>query len=264
VNDSTETLLTLLLVALYIKDCVILLSSEEAVLTTWRGKRWSAGFGARTWKIAGKEPFIANPFLPNQVVFRLRWRMSPSNGKKGLATRVPVQVPPELIGLGYLAWLTWFDLFVVLPTCLLGRLGPSATISVIGLLYAGIVASLALAWIWRRRLGVESRAFALLAFECIVCPPYAANIVRKIAALRRVDEDFELAARRLLDARHFSNVRLQCLARLDEQIERVGEDDAEFDALRQARKRFLPSQDCASDDAGGTSGEMVKVDNDWR
>lgn len=240
-NLGTEALLALLIAALYLKDCLFLLDVDEAVLVSRTGRRWAAGFGARTWRIAGKEPFVANPWLPDQAVFRLRWRMRAAPAGPEPA-RTPAQVPAELIRIGRLAWLTWFVLLVGLPVCLLGRLGPAVTVAAIAAAYASIAGSLALVWVWRRPLAIPSRAFAVLAFECVACPPYAANIVRKLAALRQVDEDFEAAAQRVLDSRRLAEARSECLARLDDQMERVSDEDPEFESLRQARGRFLPGE----------------------
>jgi hypothetical protein len=244
VNVGAETLLALAIGALYLKDCIFLLQVNEAVLVSRGRGRWAAGFGARTWRIAGREPFVANPWLPDRAVFRLRWRMTPAGAEPAGAkpARTPLRMPAELARIGRLAWLTWFALLVCLPVCLLGRLGPAVTIAAIAWAYASIIGSLALAWIWRRPLAISSRAFTVLAFECIACPPYAANIVRKLAALQRVDEDFEAAAARVLDSRHLAEARSECLARLDDQIERTGDGDPDFESLRQARGRFLPGE----------------------
>jgi hypothetical protein len=243
VTLSTEALLALLIVVLYLKDSVFLLNVNEALLISRKGVRWSASFGARTWKIAGKEPFIANPLLPDQAVFRLRWNMDSTSGRAGSVAGVPVEIPAELVSIGHLVWFTWIALFALLPASLIGRLGPSATITAIVLVYVSIVASLVRLWLWRRPLGIKPRDFSVLAFECVACPPYAANLVRRLTAMRGVDENFEAAAHRLLGAAQLSEVRTKCLARIDEQLERIGEDERDFDTLKQARRRFLESED---------------------
>jgi hypothetical protein len=234
---NTEALLALLIFALYLKDSLLLLGPDEAVLTTRDGKDWAARYGARTWKIAGREPLFANILLPDQALFRLRWNMAlgPKQGKAGRR----VAFPPELKRVGRFVWITWLLLFVALPTALIGRLGAVVVICAIGALYASVLASLACVWAARRAIVIEPKAFFVLAFECVACPPYAANLVRRLAAASGIAEDFETAAQRLLDPRRLAQVNAQCLARIDERLEWVEEDSPEFASLTRARRRFL-------------------------
>ena len=61
------------LVALYLKDCFLLLGRDEAVLVRgWRG-RWRAGFGLLDWRLRRREPYLCHPFKPWEPVLRLRW-----------------------------------------------------------------------------------------------------------------------------------------------------------------------------------------------
>jgi hypothetical protein len=87
-----------------------------------------------------------NPEQRRAEFKELPWQRGPGQGTSTEApgARARVQVSAELTSVSYLAWLTWFELFGVLPICLLRRLGSSATVSVMGLLYAGILAALAL------------------------------------------------------------------------------------------------------------------------
>jgi hypothetical protein len=244
VNPSSEVLLVGLIFALYLTDCVRLLDPDEALLIGRGPGRWAPGFGARHWRLAGKEPFLVNPLLPDQAVFRLRWRPVPAVSPAADPSSNPpqtrtVELPVQATRLGYFAWATWLLLFVTVPLCLLARLGPAATLPAAALVYASVLASLAAAWAWRVPLQLGASAFGLLAFECLACPPHAANIARKVVALRPVDEDFETAAARLLAPPQWDEARSECLARLDEQIERHGEDAAESRPLLEARRRFI-------------------------
>ncbi len=236
-NPSTETLLVLLIFALYLKDCLLLLQPGEAVLLSRRGTRWAAGFGLRNWRLGGREPYLANPLRPDLVVFRLCWSPRP-RPQPGPPPRVPVGVPVELARLGPLAWASWCLLLVLVPMALVGHLGPVVVVAAIVLAYASILVALLCAWAWRRPLGIAPRSLALLAFECLACPPCAPNLLRRIATLRAVDEDFEAAAQRLLDPGPLARARAQCRIRIDERLEEVGEGDPEGEVLRQARRRF--------------------------
>jgi hypothetical protein len=240
---STEALLALMIVAFYLKDSLLLLHSDEAVLVHGPGRaggRWRARFGARGFKLGGREPYLANPFAPHAPVFRLRWAMqaAPAPGTTGQKV---LAAPPQLAWLAPFAWVAWALLFVAIPTTVLARWGVTSTLGAVALLYADIALALAAVWLWRAPLGLGPRAYALLAFECVVCAPYAANLVRRVAWAGPVHEDFTLAAARLLPPGALAEVHGECLARIDEQLEAEAEGSPIAHALRRARARFIPN-----------------------
>jgi hypothetical protein len=232
---STELLLALLIVGFYLKDSLLLLRADEAVFV--RGlRRWHAGFGARGFKLGGREPYLANPFTPHVPVYRLAWSMP---GAPVAAASRPLQAPAQLAWLAPFAWVAWLLLFVAIPATVLAHLGTMSTLAAVLLLYLDIAAGLVVLFVLRKPLGIGGRAYALLAFECLVCAPYAANLVRRAAAAgARVDEDFTAAAARLLPAAALADVQRECLARIDEQLEAEAENSAAAQALTRGRARF--------------------------
>jgi len=222
------------LVALYLKDCFLLLGRDEAVLVRgWRG-RWRAGFGLLDWRLRRREPYLCHPFKPWEPVLRLRWD----------AAAVPRPVPaappsvPPAPRLGPWVALIWLLLFVALPAAFYGQLGLHAILAVLGTLYGAIVLSLGLVWRRRAVLGLGASEFGVLAFEVLACAPYAANLVRRLSLHRAVDEDLLAAAERLLDAPALAAVHAQCLARIDDELDWAAEDSPRSQALRAARPRF--------------------------
>jgi hypothetical protein len=242
---NAESALALLIVALYLKDNALLLNADEAVLvpSVFGRRRWRAGFGARGFTIARREPYLANPLLPHQPVYRLRWQMTqaahPGAARSANPATEMLAVNPLLWRLAPLVWGMWLATLVLLPLTLLGRWGVVATLATVMLLYAHIVLALGLVWWWRARLGLTGRAFAMLAFECLACAPYAVNLVRRLAWVRSPHpEDFTAAAARLLDGAAQAEVRAECLARIDEQLQAEPEGSAAAAALLRARERF--------------------------
>ena len=222
------------LVALYLKDCFLLLGRDEAVLVRgWRG-RWRAGFGLLDWRLRRREPYLCNPFKPWEPVLRLRWDAAAEPGPSPAA---PASVPPEL-GLGPWVSVIWLMLFVALPTAFYGQLGLHAILAVLGALYLYIAVSLVLVWRRRAALGLTGSAFGVLAFEVLACAPYAANLVRRLSLHRPVDDGLLTAATRLLDAPALAAVHAQCLARIDDELDWADEDSSRARALRSARPRF--------------------------
>ena len=223
------------LVALYLKDCFLLLGRDEAVLVRgWRG-RWRAGFGLLDWRLRRREPYLCHPFKPWEPVLRLRWDAAPAG--PGAAPAVPAAAPPGL-DLGPWVGIAWLLLFVALPAAFYGQLGLPAILAVLGALYLCIAVSLVLAWRHRAALGLNAADFGVLAFEVLACAPYAANLVRRLSLHRRVDEDLLAAATRLLDAPALALVHAQCLARIDDELDWTDEDSPRSRALRAARPRF--------------------------
>lgn len=236
---NTEALLALMIVAFYLKDSLLLLRADEAVLVRRLGGRWRAGFGARGFKLAGREPYLANPFTPHAAVFRLRWAMGAAATPSAVPNKV-LAAPAPLAWLAPFAWIAWLLLFIAIPVTVLARTGVTSTLLAVAWLYVDIAAALALLWRVRARLGLGGRAYALLAFECLVCAPYAANLVRRVAAACRIDEDFTAAALRLLPPPALAEVHRECLARIDEQLEAEPEGGTAAQALARARARFKP------------------------
>ncbi len=246
---STEAALALLIAALYLKDCLLMLRPNEAVLAC--GSRWRAGFGLRQWTLAGREPYVANPLLPHQPVFRMQWDMlvAPPAATHSPTPPTPhappapnteaVDAPARLAALRRLSpavWLSWLLLFVALPLTVLGRWGVTATLGALALLYLNIVASLACVWWARRDLGLNPGAFGMLAFECLACAPYAANLVRRLSwrapAAGRRPEDFARAAMRLLPPAAWAQARQACCARVQDQWDAEPEGSARALALQ--------------------------------
>ncbi len=222
------------LVALYLKDCFLLLARDEAVLVRgWRG-RWRAGFGLLDWRLRRREPYLCHPFKPWEPVLRLRWDAA-APVRPVAATLAAVPPEPRL---GPWVGLIWLLLFVALPAAFYGQLGLPVILTVLGTLYAAIAASLVLVWRRRAALGLGGAEFGVLAFEVLACAPYAANLVRRLTLHRRVDEDLLGAATRLLDAPALASVHAQCLARIDDELDWADEASARSQALRAARPRF--------------------------
>ena len=223
-----------MLVGLYLKDCLLLLGRDEAVLVRgWRG-RWRAGFGLLDWRLRRREPYLCNPFAPWQPVLRLRWDAA---AEPGPAPGAALAAAPEA-GLGPWVSVIWLLLFVALPVTFYGQLGLRAILTVVAALYLYIAVSLVLVWRRRVALGLSASAFGVLAFEVLACAPYAANLVRRLSLHRPVDEDLLSASARLLDARAQAQVHAECLARIDDELDWADEASPRAQALRAARPRF--------------------------
>ena len=198
---STEAWLTAAITALYLKDCVRLLQPDEAMLQRGRQGHWSASFGARGFRLAQREPLLLNPFLPHRPAWLLRWRTDVPSSIAATHAMTPTggpdaSIPSPLLVLN--VWLSWALLFVVIPVGLNGRGSSTGVLVALALLYVNIAAGLLLVWRAHAELGLNKRSVCLLSLECLACPPYAVNLVRRVSGMRTVSEDFIGAASRLL------------------------------------------------------------------
>jgi len=234
VQVDAQLLLGPAVVALYLKDCLLLLERDEAVLVRGWGRRWRAGFGALDWRLRGREPRLCHPLKPWQSVQRPRWDAAAAPAP---ASAVVPADPPERF-LRPWASAMWLLLFVALPIAYYGNLGLRSVLLVIAELYLLILVSLVLVWRRRSALGLTGPQFGVLAFELLACAPYAANLVRRLSLHRRVDESLPAASERLLDASAQAEVRAQCLRRIDDELDWIAEDAPRAQALRAARPRF--------------------------
>jgi len=242
VQVDAQLLLGPAIVALYLKDCFLLLERDEAVLVRGWGRRWRAGFGALDWRLRGREPRLCHPLKPWQSVQRLRWDAAaapaPAPAPATASASVPAD-PPERF-LWPWASVIWLLLFVALPIAYYGNLGLRSVLLVLAEVYLLILASLVLVWRRRAALGLTGSQFGVLAFELLACAPYSANLVRRLSLLRRVDESLLAASERLLDAPAQAEVRAQCLRRIDDELDWIAEESPRAQALRAARPRFAP------------------------
>lgn len=239
VGISAEALLVLLALALYLFDASLFFARDEAALVCGRGGRWFARFGLDRWRLSGREPYLPNPFTPHRPLFRLHWRFdAPAGGAPDAAALRPVAVPDELRRLSPHVLLSGACLFVMLPVALFYPLGLGPTCVVVGLLYANNVVAL---WrLYRRRsaFGLTPSQVGSLAFECLACPPFAVNLIRRLCARLAADEDFQAAAERLLRPEELAHAHAECLRRVDEQIDYELDGTPRMAALRLGRQRF--------------------------
>jgi hypothetical protein len=232
-----DVALILLALGLYLYDSLLLLASDEAVLFQgWRG-RWHAGFGADSWRLGRREPLLPNPLTPHRPLFRLRWRFdAPNDGVTDAGARL---TPAPLSRLTPFVLGVWFALFVLLPA---GLFSPAIGVSIavaVGFAYLNIVAALVTLAILRARLGLAPSRFAALAIECLLCPPFAVNLVRKLAALTPSRENFLAASERLLSVDALAQAHAACVRRLDEQIDLEAESSPRMASLLATRRRFV-------------------------
>lgn len=233
---SYEIELLALAVLFYLYDSSVLLYSNEAILTCNGAQRWSATTGWIGFVLAGRSLCLLNPFTPYRPSFRLSWdlhRLEPAPKNRTWPTRAQ-----EFKGIAPFTVTAGIALFLLLPLGMFTEFGRYAVISAVFLLYGSIF--LALFQLRRKRILVAlgRKHFWGFAFECLACPPFGVNMVRRITLADRIAEPVPLAAVRLLDADRWAELRDRCISRIDEAIQRAGEDSHEQKALQAQKQRL--------------------------
>jgi hypothetical protein len=117
-------------------------------------------------------------------------------------------------------------------------LGRYAVIPALLLLYGSTL----LALFRLRRAGLlavlDRWRFLGFAFECLACPPFAVNIVRRITLAEGISESVPLAGVRLLDADSWIRLRDECLLRLDDEMNLAAENSNDRKVLEAQKQRL--------------------------
>ena len=233
---SYEFELFLLAVLFYLYDSSVLLYSNEAVLIRDRRHHWTAATGMAGFMFAGRVLCVLNPFTPHCPSFRLNWNLY--SLEAGASDQSWSERTRQLNALAPLTGVAGVSLYVILPLGLFTALGPYAILPALAALYGS--AGLALYHVHRQRLlaAPNRKRFIGFAFECLACPPFAVNMVRRITLADRISEPLPLAAVRLLDAGGWAHLRGHCLARLGDALQGAAEHSAEAHLLEAQIRRL--------------------------
>jgi len=226
-----EWTLIALAAGLYLYDSARLLYYNEGVLVSRRGG-WLVKFGWRAFRIRGKEIFLPHPLFPHRATFRLPWSVEAAGGA---STRDWAALARRFRPLVAFVWGMATALFVLLPLGLFSRLGEKMILAAAVILYLNIAAALVWIALHRAELELSRRRLAALAFESLVCSPFALNLVRKISSEMALSDDLMAAARGLQGERDWSATRAQFIARIDEELEAEDEESERASKLRRYR-----------------------------
>lgn len=184
-TPSSETLLVLGAIGLYLVDSAILLYSNEVVFSESHG-RWSWSCGS-PWQILRKNPYLPNPLTPDSLVFRASWSVSPSDQREDVLAALGA-LGSALAPLRYMVVILLVLLGLGLPLFVYSQASNALVLLAIAIYGIGLAIAVLL---YRRRsaLGLGKGAMAELAIEAVLCPPLALNVVRKITLRRTLIDD---------------------------------------------------------------------------
>lgn len=228
--QNSEVLLTAIFLSLYLYDSVLLLYSNEAILTP-RGKdEWFVGFGSNKTTLKGKEVYL--PLWPTKPLFRLAWKFEDAEPDISSTWTAKRDAFSRFVPL---VWSLAAITFVLLPFALFGRRGDLVILLSFMLIYVNVLLIVFLLWLDRHKFGLTGKSFAVMALDLLICPPFALNIIRRLSLRVPVQEDLIHAARRLQTSDAWELTRVQVLARLDDEIASEDEDTSRMAALLKRR-----------------------------
>ena len=206
-----------LAVALYLYDASVLLFANEALLVNVGARRWQLQLPRTGFLLSGRAYCLLNPLTPQRPVFRLSFdfeRLSAASEQPEWTERAAAlaSLRPATVGCA-------IGLYGLLPLALFTPLSLYALIPALLLLYGS-----ALYGLWRLRTARSLLRMNLVRYfgfaaECLLCPPFAVNMVRRLSLAQRVIESLPSAGARLLTAADWQRLRAHCQARLDGELQ---------------------------------------------
>jgi hypothetical protein len=236
---SAEVAVMLLVVGLYLQDALLLLYDNEGVLEAEGAGRYRIHLGARTLHLAGRNPFLPNPFAPWRPLYRLAWDASLPLADQAATPRATLE--RSNASLRSLSWgliPLVLGLFVGLPLCLYFDIGWRLFLMLVAAMYAAAFSMLWMLWRRRRELALDAKRFALICLESLVCLPCALNLVRKVSTQLPIGADLVDTARAYASASDVQRLLGEILRRLDEDIEAADLGGPRWQTLTNYRARL--------------------------
>ena len=209
-----EVQLLLAAALFFIYDSSQLLYSNEAILSP-AGKGWSVQTCDNNLILRGRKLFITNPLTLHRPFYRLRW----DDEKLELGQ---CHTPEQRISLNswfsFLAYCSLASIFAVLPALLyfhrtdVALLSCTVAIYLISLL-AGVTILMK-----HQSLGLTAKQARSLAAELIFCPPFTANVVRRLGLAQTLGCNLIAASLQLLTPTQWGRLKLDLIEQIDLEI----------------------------------------------
>ena len=229
---GSELLLVTGALALYALDAMRLLYAGEFMLEGANG-RWRARDGAAVL-IAGRRPVLPDLLRPSRALLPVS--VERLAGRDGAPGNDVGHFLAALHPFGRRATVLLLLFFPGLPLVLRNYGTGAELLGWMVVVYAVIGSVVLRLWRYRRVLELSPAAVVSLALECLLCAPFAINIVRKLSG--RAERVGLHNARRVLgDA---AMLRRAAAHRIDDMLSYLPPDGAAVGVLAEQRARLLP------------------------
>lgn len=220
---STQLQVVLAIVLFYLYDAALLLKPEEGLLSPLRSG-WRAQLASQGFELRRNRLLWLPIFALHQPAYRLHWSTTQIRlpGEAALSTaleRHSRSFKAFALPLYLLAAL----LFLGLPAALLVLHSERLQLIALALIYWSTAW---LSWLTLRhgRQGHSSEAFARsTALQILLCPPFALNVVRKLALSHETQADLLQAAQALMGASQWKALAAQVQQQMQREMDEIAE-----------------------------------------
>lgn len=277
---TAELELVGLIFGLYLQDAALLLHSNEGVLASTGNRGWKLGLGEAQLRIMGKNLFIPNLLTVHRPHYRMLWdfentanqvkssdlplpkrstfrddhrksrrgKRSQHNFDNSLSVSIS-NWTPHLEAFDALRWFTsilGILQLMVFPSVMFLYQTDVSVITVLTAIYTVIILTLGVVWFNTTTFGLTGKKFALLCFECLVCPPLAINLVRRFSLDMCKSVDLVEAAENLLSPEAWVSAKQKLGSRIEDQMSLEQEDSLRYVAMQTRLGLLSPTR--SSDD----------------
>ena len=179
-----------------------------------------------------------NPFLPHMMAFSSNWSMRKGAKHIDEATKIE-EFAANIYPLNLFAIVLWVLLLLCIPTAILSSGTGIVFFAAVCATYATILTMLAVLCLKRIELGMSSRQFFYIALDCIACPPFSINLVRKVTWQYKTNFDPIEFAVKNLDRDELVKLIQLLISRLDEQLLLEDEHTNKSDKIEAYRLKLL-------------------------
>jgi hypothetical protein len=172
----------------------MLLNFNELIFIRFK-KKWSYKFPILSLQLLRKFPFLPNLLTPNIALFQVFW---PSRDQglniNELNTFIKSVLPIQIISVVLLLLM-----FICLPIIAFKYGSGVKLLIIFSTIYSLIVCILTYIFNQKHNLKLSNTKFLSIAFESIVCPPFALNMVRKISLNYPINVDPYIFSKEMFD-----------------------------------------------------------------
>ncbi len=183
---SFELLLFCGVLVFYLFDSSMLLYLNELVFIR-SSKNWDFACPGNCWLLLGKRLYIPNPLRPDVAIFRVYWidlNQRTCKVEQSLDAYFSALVP-----LRHMIVMLLILLLALLPLVLIIFGSGAQLLWVYGAVYLNILLILYYVYRHKKTLKISNRKYLEWSFECLVCAPFALNLLRKITLHRSLFGD---------------------------------------------------------------------------
>jgi hypothetical protein len=180
---DTELLLALALVGVYLLDSMQFLPIGELALLNRRGRLRQVSFGS-SFELAGRRPYLPNPFTPFWPALRVQWTSGARDTLPPAVASSEMQAFMErLRPISRLAGLSGLPILLVAPVALAVH-GETLFIVSAAVSFALALAACCALAMRRTSVGLSASQAVSVSLVALICLPCAANMARAVAKLR--------------------------------------------------------------------------------